>query len=181
MFWRIFLKVTWVMLSPCWQNIVSNVITFLNVCHNILPWEVLAYSGVPLTVDSWPRSPTNIMEQPSKWLFLCHGNASRICSSMSLRSFGPMKFISSINMYHICLSSFWNVARTFSSKGMRSFMGRWRETHIVDACIFKVVTPIGARRMIGEGVEPTRVAILSLMQFIRWDFFCSKNALYYHS
>lgn len=110
------------------------------------------------------------MEQPPKGVFLCYGNASWKHSSVWPRSFGPMKLISSISMYLICLSSSWNFARALPSKGVRSFIGRCRAEWIVDAHMLKVATHVGARSMISEGFGLVRVMSISLMQLIRMDF-----------
>lgn len=49
-------------------------------------------------------------------------------------------------------------------------MGMWRETCIFDACILKAIIPIVVRNMFGEIFELERVARISLMKFISWDF-----------
>jgi len=49
-------------------------------------------------------------------------------------------------------------------------MRGWRATWVVDGCILKDATPVGASNIIGEDDEPTRDVIISLLQFIRKDF-----------
>ena len=39
----------WSMSSPSWQNILSNVTTILNSCHNIFSYLWLAYASLSLT------------------------------------------------------------------------------------------------------------------------------------
>jgi len=73
-------------------------------------------------------------------------------------------------MYLICLSSSWNFARALPYKGIRSFIGRCKAEWIVDACMLKAATPIGARSMIGEGYRLARPMSIYLMQLIRRDF-----------
>jgi len=73
-------------------------------------------------------------------------------------------------MYLICLSYSWNFARALPSKGIRSFIGRWRAEWIVDACMLKAEMPIRARSMISEGSGLARVMSIYLMQLIRRDF-----------
>lgn len=60
--------------------------------------------------------------------------------------------------------------RALPSKGMRYFMGRWREAWIVDDCILKVATPLRESNLSGEDVDLARDVIISLIHFIRNDF-----------
>jgi len=73
-------------------------------------------------------------------------------------------------MYRICLSSSWNVAREFHSKGITFFIGRWRTKWIVDACMLKVTMHVGARSMIDESFELESIMNISFVIFIIWDF-----------
>ena len=127
--------------------------TVLNVFDYALSWLVPTYSGMFLTCSNRLRLPTNIMEQPLNGMFLFNGNASRRRSSIWLRILGPMKLISSISMYLIFLSYSWNFSRALPSNGVRSFIGRWRVTWIVDACMLNDATPVGFSSMIVEDLS----------------------------
>jgi len=67
---RRFLKVTCDGSVPCWRKTVDSVTTVVKLCQSAEPWEDPAYKGMSITGGNWARSPTRIIEQPPKEMFL---------------------------------------------------------------------------------------------------------------
>ena len=168
-FCRMFRNCFWDWVCPCCRKIVSDVIIVVNVFHNIIAIEFEAYIGLSRNGGSCPKSPMRMIEIPPKGSYFLCGNASHKWVSISIRSFGPKKLISSIRMYLICLNSSWRFVNDWPWKGCISLIGIQRHVWIFYAWMLHVATPMGARASNDFLSLFSVMFMVFLMQSIRYD------------